>query len=167
MKHQPDCELVMFRAAKLVNDKPPACTCGLEKVRELAIKIKGYYDGIDDRLIDAIKKILALLAEPESKEPDHIPEAEKKVGTGEFVKKVKRAIVDLVTVAPDDEEAAREAIVVLYNACDRLEALQAKLEAAKKRENYVECLEAGLRDRDTKLKVAFEVISMLKEKGIG
>jgi len=115
----------------------------------------------------SIADIKALLAEPESKEPDHIPEAEKKVGTGEFVKKVKRAIVDLVTVAPDDEEAAREAIVVLYNACDRLEALQAKLEAAKKRENYVECLEAGLRDRDTKLKVAFEVISMLKEKGIG
>ena len=164
-----------------------------KEIRDLVIKVRGYYDGIDERLTDALKGIFRRLDEP-----DHIPDAGKKVDSSElnwfdeesrksFNAREEKLRADSTWPNTnwyrDDEfckmyreacvrlERSEEARLLSYKEREKLmeenKQLQAKLEAAKKRENYVECLEAGLRDRDTKLKVAFEVISMLKEKGIG
>ena len=45
-----------------------------KKIRDLVIKVRGYYDGIDERLTDALKEILRRLDEP-----DHIPDVGEKV----------------------------------------------------------------------------------------
>jgi hypothetical protein len=31
-QHKPDCELIMYRAAALINNRPPKCNCGLTQV---------------------------------------------------------------------------------------------------------------------------------------
>ena len=45
-----------------------------KEIRDLVIKVRGYYDGIDERLTDALKEILRRLDKP-----DHIPGVGKKV----------------------------------------------------------------------------------------
>ena len=45
-----------------------------KKIRDLVIKVRGYYDGIDERLTDALKGILRRLDEP-----DHVSGVRKKV----------------------------------------------------------------------------------------
>ena len=68
-------------------------------IRDLVVKAKGYYDGIDERLTDALKEILRRLDKP-----DHVPGVRKKVEP---------------TEKPESE---------FTDACDRLEALKVELE---------------------------------------
>jgi len=73
-----------------------------KKIRDLVIKVRGYYDGIDERLTDALKGILRRLDKP-----DHIPDAGKKVE----IDTIKiRALLESI----DDNKE----IVAYVSACD-------------------------------------------------
>ena len=58
-------------------------------------------------------------------EAGHVPE---KVEASELAKRARRAIADIVVAAPDDEQAVKEAMKILYKACDRLEAAEKELD---------------------------------------
>ena len=69
-------------------------------IRDLVVKAKGYYDGIDERLTDALKAILRRLDKP-----DHIPGVRKKVEID--VVKI-RALIDEIAHSP----------CLAYDGCD-------------------------------------------------
>ena len=71
-----------------------------KEIRDLVIKVRGYYDGIDERLTDALKAILRRLDKP-----DHIPGVRKKVEID--VVKI-RALIDEIAHSP----------CLAYDGCD-------------------------------------------------
>ena len=71
-----------------------------KEIRDLVIKVRGYYDGIDERLTDALKEILRRLDKP-----DHIPGVRKKVE------------IDIVKIRALIEEIAHSPCLA-YDGCD-------------------------------------------------
>ena len=87
-------------------------------------------------------------------EAGHVPE---KVEASELAKRARRAIADIVVAAPDDEQAVKEAMKILYKACDRLEAAEEENITTK------EIARAEVKDLQEEIKQLKAKLEALKE----
>ena len=143
-----------------------------KKIRDLVIKVRGYYEGIDERLTDALKAILRRLDKP-----DHIP------GVGKKVEESELTDADVISIYeaqcwPANENKIKEWKKWGKDMCDRLEAANKRAEKAEAdneaigqhyeglEQHYNRALQTG-KQLTAKLAEANGVIEMLKEKGIG
>jgi len=107
-----------------------------KEIRDLVIKVRGYYDGIDERLTDALKGILRRLDKP-----DHIPDAGKKVDSSElnwfdeesrksFNAREEKLRAD--STWPNTNWYRDDEFCKMYReACDRLEAANKRAEKSE------------------------------------